>query len=697
MAGTSSESPQLLGTRALLLIAAAALVPYALLPPKPFIADAIRAIVDNPVVQERPWIDAWTTDFWGVETGADYGTRSYRPLVTLTYALQARVLGTTPQVFHLGDMLLHAGAAVLLALLVLRLVPGTKWAVPAACLFAVHPIVSEAVCSMVGRADLMAAAALFGALVLHLSASDAPEPWKPEAGALALLAVALLSKEYAVAFPFIVVLVDVALTISGRAAPAGRGRRRAFWGMAFGLLAAYLLARLVLMGSLGGVPMLGPGDQPLVDQPLSIRWATAALLLLEPAARLLVAPYALNYFYGPGTVPIAASLFDPRALAGVALVVALVALALRWLLRRGEPVPLIAVGLFLLPLGPSLNTVSLAGVLFAERFLYVPAAGLALFVAWALERWAAAGVPRKLAHGALATVCVVFAVMTMIRVDQYRSTEALARASLPHYPRGANIWLEIGLAVGSQGKHEEAADALRRSLEIEPRSPKVWRNYAVALMGSKRYEESAAAWRRSLQLSSPDLGPLWAGLGSAELAAQRFEEAVRDLGRARELMPEDPQTSIAYGQALLRLAQRRLDQQRPGEAADAALRAQQLGTLPPEGLFLAALVLQRAGRTEQARPLFDESLARDPDLLRKKHQVAVDLDKQGRHAEAAEQFREILAANPEHVPTMFNLGRNLLLSGRNEEAAEYLRQGLARRDDPGARELLARAVGATGR
>ncbi|NJN64501.1 MAG: hypothetical protein HC882_06200, partial [Acidobacteria bacterium] len=106
-----------LSLRAALLVVAAALVPYLLLPPKPLILDAARSIFDNPVVLEGSLAKIFTYDYWGVPGDATYGTRSYRPLVTLTFALQARTMGTAPQVFHLADMAIHALGSILVALI----------------------------------------------------------------------------------------------------------------------------------------------------------------------------------------------------------------------------------------------------------------------------------------------------------------------------------------------------------------------------------------------------------------------------------------------------------------------------------------------------------------------------------------------------------------------------------------------------
>ncbi len=675
----------------LALVAAAAVAPYLLLPQKhPLILDSTQAITHNKVVQQAPFGQILGSDFWGVPSEANYGTHSYRPAVSLSYALQTRLFGSSPALFHLVDMALHACAAVLLALILLTLLPATPWAGWAAALFGAHPVVSEAVCSVVGRADLMAGLALLGALLLHLRAGRARSPWLLEAGALGLLALALLSKEYAVAFPFLLLTFDLCLQFSGRAGEGDRRRVRFVWAGAFALLGVYLVVRLALFGALGQVPMLGPGDHPLFGQPLSVRLATA-LWLLVPSVRLLFLPFGLSYWYSLGTLPIAGGLSDFRALAGVVLLAAVGFLALRELALRRDPIPALGVCLFVFPLAPSLNTVSLAGVLFAERFLYLPAAGLALCVGWALTRWVAGRTAERAAMAALSLVLLVFLGVTTARVGDWRSAESLARATVKWHPEASDAWFELGVALGGQGRHEEAAEALARSVQLWDKRPMVWRNYAIALFALGRYDDSAAAWRRTLALSPPDLPPLWRGLGEADLRAGNAEEAVRALSRAKELAPQDGDAVVLLAQAELLLAQERLGTGHPDEAVSLAEQAAGLGPLPPEGLYLVGLVINRSGEPEHAKTYFDRALEQDPDLLRKKFDVGVELFQKGRNDLAISQFREILVVRPDHAPTLFNLGAALIKAGRPAEAVSYLQAGLDVIPDPGARALLEEA------
>ena len=136
----------------------------------------------------------------------------FRPLTFATLALNWKVGGTRPFGYHLFNLLLH-GAATLLFYFLLEAIffelsqgapsPRDKLvAFAAALIFAVHPIHTEAVSSIVGRAEILAAGFIFAAWILHLK--DRPIP------ALICFALALLSKESAVVFLPLLLVGDYA-------------------------------------------------------------------------------------------------------------------------------------------------------------------------------------------------------------------------------------------------------------------------------------------------------------------------------------------------------------------------------------------------------------------------------------------------------------------------------------------------------
>ena len=106
-----------------------------------------------------PWTNLMFNDFWGTPLTHSGSHKSYRPLCVLSFRFNYWLHELQPAGYHLFNVLLHCAATALFTLLARSLLPpraGLATAV-AGCLFAAHPIHTEAVAGIVGRADVGAA------------------------------------------------------------------------------------------------------------------------------------------------------------------------------------------------------------------------------------------------------------------------------------------------------------------------------------------------------------------------------------------------------------------------------------------------------------------------------------------------------------------------------------------------------------
>ena len=292
----------------------------------------------------------------------------YRPLTTLLLGLELRLAGGAAWLPHLVNVALHAGVAVLVMRLARRWISRGA-AAGAGVAFAVLPAHAEAVASIVGQAELLAAASLLG-LMLIVTRATAPTR-SARLAAFALAAAALAAKEGGVAAP--------ALALG--AAWAVRGARPHAWRYALSALAGtvvLLLARLIVLGTLGGdrahpiFRTIGPGRRLL-----------AALSMLPRSAAMLVLPVqpAINY------APPWPSVVHPPAgavFAGVVLVsVALLALTVH---VRRPTVATLALLIVTATLAPTANLLFASGVAVSGRGMYAPSIGSALLIGALLER-----------------------------------------------------------------------------------------------------------------------------------------------------------------------------------------------------------------------------------------------------------------------------------------------------------------------
>ncbi len=465
-------------------------------------------ILENPAVREARWGEIAT------QPVGSY----YRPVVFATFALEARVAGAAPAVFHATNLVLHALAASLLFAVASALGAGLGAALAGALLFALHPVQSEAVLYVSGRTDVLGAAFALAALWLHLRGAgwrDAPALRHARLGAALCFALSLGCKESSAALPLAFAVGD-RLLASGRR--DGLAELRRLWPYAL-MLAAYAGWRASLPGE--GLALAGPGD--------ALAQVGAALAALADYARLLVLPVGLHLERFASSDP------PWRPVAGLFLLG--LALAAAWR-ARPEIRFWLAWAAFaylptsnLVPLYPGLPS----GVAFApEHFLYLPSTGLSMALALAVAPRLG---PRALAVG-LAPVLVWFAVVLHDRARDWRDEETLYAHTLAYAPGSARVRLNLGNLHLSRGEAERAAAEFEAGLAHHPDDPDLLTNAGIAWMSLGRFEAAERALLRAAAVDSRD-AQAWANLGALYATTGRGGEARRAYASALARDPEN--------------------------------------------------------------------------------------------------------------------------------------------------------------
>ncbi|XP_077450508.1 protein O-mannosyl-transferase TMTC2-like [Stigmatopora argus] len=307
-----------------------------------FCYDDSRAIKTNQdLLPTTPWSNIWYDDFWGTLLTHSGSHKSFRPLCTLTFRLNYALHGLRPAGYHLLNVALHGLATAAFAALARRLLGGAPWGLLAGLLFASHPVHTEAVAGVVGRADV--GAAIFFLLSLHcyarhcgLRASrrrSALGLWGWMAGSLWCAAASMLWKEQGVTALAVSAVYDVFVfhRLTFRQAlllPLGKKKNQkllsslvalATWG------AILLSGRIYWMGN--KPPNFSNSDNPAADSPHLLTRTLTFLHLPAANAWLLLCPDKLSFDWSMDAVPLVRSLADWRNLQTVTFYGGLVLLA----------------------------------------------------------------------------------------------------------------------------------------------------------------------------------------------------------------------------------------------------------------------------------------------------------------------------------------------------------------------------------
>jgi tetratricopeptide (TPR) repeat protein len=501
-------------TRALLLAAALALgSALAYLP-------ALRsgwAFDDANLVQPSPALEdlaglrsAVSTDLYRQASPRLEASPYWRPLALASFWLDTR-LGDAPGALHLGNVLLHALAAALLAFVLLRRVEGAGGggrlglaaAGLAAAWWALHAQNVEPVAWISGRYDVLCGLALLGLLAL---------PWRPGWGRAALhglvFLAGLLSKDGFGVFVVVVAAMDWA----ERRRPREAAPR---WAAVAVALAGWWSARALV-----GVPRF---DAPGAGIVLGILLRYLDVVRIYALRAVWPAPLTIDHPYPP------AGLGD--LLAGAVLILALVAAAV-W--RRRLAVP---VALFLGGLAPAAAAVARFGEV-PERYFYVPSLGLALLLGELIAAGLAAPRPsvKLLAPVAAGALALLGLVRVERRLPDWRGDETLFAAALRVDPEDAQANQALGIEAGRRGDWAEARRRLEVAQRSDPRSGRVAGALAWALAQTGDLPGALAAAARATEVA-PYLPDGWYFLA---LARHRSGDHVGELEAIDRLLQLSP-------------------------------------------------------------------------------------------------------------------------------------------------------------
>lgn len=437
----------------------------------------------------------------------------YRPLVAASFMLDYQLanpddpMTTSPLIFHLTNTAWHIASALLLFGILTRLGAPRFVRAAAPLIYVIHPLHTEAVTYISGRADPMSAAFMFAAILLALWDGSRG---KRIAGAV-LCAVCfwfgLLCKESAFMLPGLLLLFALFVPRRKEAADGESQESPAYARPWAALLATSVLLGVyaVLRGTVLYFPTdTVPRDLSFGERLVEVGQAFAIYI------RLLFIPAGLHMEWSLEGVPAWYAGVGAVLLAACVAVVAVswltgqrrIALGMAWFLVTWFPIS----GVF--PLNAPM----------AEHWLYVPMAG---FV-WAFMEalWLAIGRSR-LRYGAVAAVyagCACFTALTVHRNLDWHDNESLYRATLAKNPKSIRIHYNLAVTyeylvnnpAGARRHYEQVLDLYDQRAQEQPASEDGKRVY---------YDDELEA-----HLS---LGRLYAAEGRYDLAGTHYSTLLR--------------------------------------------------------------------------------------------------------------------------------------------------------------------------
>uniref|UniRef100_A0A3B5B5J1 dolichyl-phosphate-mannose--protein mannosyltransferase n=1 Tax=Stegastes partitus TaxID=144197 RepID=A0A3B5B5J1_9TELE len=644
--------------------------------------DDVWAIINNPDVRPGSSLrNIFSNDFWGKRMADNTSHKSYRPLCILTFKLNILLGGMTPLYFHIVNVCLHCAVTCLLMQTCERCVfEDSRLAFVTALLFAVHPVHTEAVSGIVGRADVLACLLFLLTFLSYIrsvgechSEDSLPSTVSTWSLLISLLlgTCAMLVKETGITVFGVCLLYD--------ALPTGYGCTQSDLSSVFVslshlsgsglrdllhvcspfikracLISSYVsilfVKQLWLMG--GSMPLFSEQDNPASFSTHLLTRVLTYSYLLSFNAWLLLAPVVLCYDWQVGSIPLVEALGDVRNVSTILLAMVMVALCLHCIFSLRE----VLVGMLFLvfPFIPASNLFFRVGFVVAERVLYMPSMGYCILVAHGLGRLCSV-VGRwgtTVLSVSMLLLLLLFSWKTVQQNNVWLSREALFRL----YPRHASAMNNLGTLTRSP---EEAERYYRKALDTNPQHNRALFNLGNLLKSQGKEKEAEALLRDSIRFG-PHFADAYSSLASLYAEQKRFAEANEVYVKGIEHCPDSSDLHNNYGVFLVDT----------GEGELAAAHYQQAVRLKPAhyvAMVNLGRLLRSSNENREAESWYKRALevTRKVDILTPLGALYYNT---GRYEEALQVYREAAALQPDSTDIWLALAQVLAMAGRTKEA-----------------------------
>ncbi|XP_066909722.1 protein O-mannosyl-transferase Tmtc3 [Halyomorpha halys] len=661
-----------------------------------FVFDDISAIKENRDLRPHtPWKNVFFNDFWGTAIHKEQSHKSYRPLCVITFRLNYYLQQLDPYGYHIVNVLLHTAVSLLYLKTCSMFLPDLPSFI-ATVLFTVHPIHTEAVTGVVGRAETLSSVFFLSAFIFYVNAAKDKNKvgWQSLSLTVICIISAMLCKEQGITMTAICAVYEIFVRqkirlndfmqllkwiLNGKPIkntwPSEATKRLCILTVS---TFALLFLRILVMGA--KLPIFTRFDNPASAASTPTRQLSYHYLI-SLNTWLLLFPCDLCCDWTMGSVPLISSFSDPRNISTVIMYLTLITLAhtaFNCNNKQKEVVIIMGLAFMVFPFLPASNIFFPVGFVIAERVLYMPSMGFCILVAYGwfhlyMNRF------RKLSWIGLTILLFFHGVKTYRRNWDWETEYSLFMAGLRVNQRNAKLFNNVGHALESQGKFHEALQFFNKAVSVQQDDIGAHINVGRTYNHLNMFKEAEEAYLKAKSLL-PKAKPgqsyqariapnhLNVFLNLANLIAKnetRLEEADLLYRQAISMRADYTQAYINRGDVLLKL-------NRTKEAQEVYEQALFYDSNNPDIYYNLGVVFLEQGKASQALAYLDKALEYDPEHEQALLNSAILLQELGRvelRKLAHERLLKLLQKDVNNERVHFNLGM-LAMDDRDISGAE---------------------------
>ncbi|XP_061165733.1 protein O-mannosyl-transferase TMTC4-like [Saccostrea echinata] len=610
-----------------------------------FVFDDSEAILsNNDLKPETPLSDLFVHDFWGNKLDSKTSHKSYRPLTVLTFRWNYWLSGGAfPMSFHIVNIILHGLVCVLMLIVFSLVLSGyhtdakgqTVFGAPkssllCAVLFAVHPVHTESVAGIVGRADLLCALLFILSFICYVCSccqeiSFLPNRslHRPETFSMAWLCLCL------VLCGLSVLCKEQGITVIR---PSGEWFKslcvRHIFLVIIGL--TILVTRWRVMGSAPPIFQVFDNPHSFVNNTLIRALNYNYLYALN--CWILVNPWWLCFDWSMGSVPTIDSVSDPRLLAVIVMWAVLIFLLYSAVIQevgQEQRVLTMALALLIVPFLPASNLFFRVGFVIAERVLYLSTAGFCILVVMGICKLHQKCPSIDIRYFVFFLVSI-FMLRSIQRSNEWNTEMSLFTSGAKTCPLNAKIHYNIGKINSDVGNVEQAISKYRLAISLNPDYDQAMNNLGNLLKDQGQNTEAEQLLQKAVEIR-PDFAAAWMNLGIVQAALKKQKEAEQSYHTALRHRRKYPDCYYNLGNLYLDMGQHQL-----------ALSAWRNATLQKPSHLNAwsnmVILLDNLEKLEQAELVGKEAIKHVPNDPTPYFNLANVIGKANRYQESEQYF-----------------------------------------------------------
>ncbi len=486
---------------------------------------------------------------------------NYHPLTTLFYAVEYFIVGTSPFLFHLNNLILHLCNVILVFVFIKKLSGQQFIAAFCAVFFGIHPMHVESVAWISERKDVLYTFFFLISLINYQKYLQAQQQNKKKflfySYSLLCFILSLLSKSAAVSLPLVLLLIDYF-------------NRRQFiiknlidkipyflLSLVFGIIA------IASQKETGAIQNLKP-IYSVIDRFFIVSYAFVTYIYKLFIPINLSAMYSYPYLHN-GKLPL------EYYLSGI---IAVIIITLFVVFLRKKRSAIFGFLFFIATIILVLQIIPVGGAVLAERYTYVPYIGLFFIIGTEFYNFTKKQKPVLFNFFLFLGIVVIliFSFLTYDRIKAWKNGETLftdvikKNPNLPfaygnrafYYkenkmwgkaindyniaiklnPDEKGIFANRGAALYQIGKIKEAAEDFEQALKREPDDPDVLLSMANTYSSLKDYSKAIPYYNKYLKIKTNN-PKAWLWRAVAYYYENKFDSTIMDADNCLRLNPND--------------------------------------------------------------------------------------------------------------------------------------------------------------